>query len=359
MKVLFFIESLRAGGKERRVIELVKALIEMQNKFQIFLVLTRNEIHYKEVHSLGIPIYFIERKYLKKDPLLFYKFFSLVRKIKPDLIHVWGHMVAVYAVPTKILLNIPLINNEIVGSIMDEKDIGKDIVFRFSDRIIANSLAGLKVFNAPMEKSRVIYNGFNFDRVLNLRDKNQVRSHFGIVTNYVVGMVASFNDFKDYKTFIESALILLNKRNDVTFLCIGDGDDSNFRNLVPESKKDKVLFLGRQTQVESIINLCEVGVLTTHGEGISNALMEFMALEKPVLTTNLGGCVELIDDNENGYLLDPLNPEQLAQKINYLLDHEEARIRMGKRAKQTIKNKFSQEAMLKSFIEEYENIIKR
>jgi glycosyltransferase involved in cell wall biosynthesis len=286
-------------------------------------------------------------------------FYKIAKRFKPDIIHVWGHMVAVYAVPTKILLNVPLINNQIVGSTIDEKYIGKNIVFKYSDRIIANSFAGLKVFNAPLEKSRVIYNGFNFDRVLNLRDKNQVRNQFGIVTSYVVGMVASFNDYKDYKTYIESALILLDKRTDVTFLCIGDGDDTNYKKLVPESKKDRVLFLGRQTQVESLINICEVGVLTTHGEGISNALMEFMALEKPILTTNLGGSIELIDDNKNGYLLDPFNPNQLAKKIDYLLDHEEERIRMGKRAKQTIKDKFSQEAMLKSFREEYENVLKR
>jgi len=361
MRILFFTENLRAGGKERRIIELLKNL-KSQGDVQIELVLTKNIIHYEEIYGLDIPIHLIERKFLKKDPLLFFKFFKIAKAFKPDIIHVWGHMVAVYAVPTKLILGIPLINNEIVDSTQNTKLLGKNIVFKASDRIIANTYAGLKAYNAPMEKSAVIYNGFSFDRLKNIGSGDAVREKFAIKTPFVVGMVASFLNYKDYDTYINAALQILNNRKDISFLCIGDGDDSAYKKMVPDDAKENILFLGRQSKVESIMNICDIGVLTTnvnfHGEGISNALMEFMSLGKPVITTNFGGSVELVDENETGYLIDPFNPSQLAQKVLYLIDHDQERQRIGHHAHQVIEEKFSLVNMVRLFREEYVNLLR-
>jgi glycosyltransferase involved in cell wall biosynthesis len=362
MKILFFTENLRAGGKERRIIELLKTL-KSQGNIEVELVLAKNLIHYDEIYKLNIPIHIIERRFIKKDPSLFFRFFSIARKFKPDIIHVWGHMVAVYAMPTKILLGVPLINNEIADATQNAKLLGKKIVFKKSDRIIANTFAGLKAYDAPMEKSTVIYNGFSFDRIKNIDDPVSVRQKFGIVTTYVIGMVASFLEYKDYETYLNAALLMTKSRNDVTFLCIGDGDDSVYRKKVIDEHGEKnILFLGRQSRVESIMNICDIGVLTTnvnyHGEGISNALMEFMALKKPVITTNFGGSVELVEDGETGYLIDAFAPVQLSERINYLLENNQERERIGQNAFQRVKEKFSMDSMLKFFLQEYVNILK-
>jgi glycosyltransferase involved in cell wall biosynthesis len=362
MRILFFTENLRAGGKERRIIELLKSL-KKQGNIEIQLVLTKNLIHYEEIHSLGIPIHIIERRILKKDPTLFFKFFRIAKAFKPDIIHVWGHMVAVYAVPTKLLLRVPLINNEIVDSTQNAKVLFKRQVFKNSDRVIANSYAGLKAYDAPMYKSTVIYNGFSFDRIKNVEDPQSVRQRFNISTPYVVGMVASFLEYKDYETYIGAALQILKSRNDISFLCIGDGDDSEYKKLVAAEKREKnILFLGRQSRVESIMNSCDVGVLTTniahHGEGISNALMEFMAVRKPVITTNYGGSVELVENGKSGFLIDPYSKQQLSDRIIFLLNHDPERKQMGEKAFETIRDKFSMEAMFNSFLQEYINITK-
>ncbi len=360
MRILFFTENLRAGGKERRIIELFKYL-KKHGDYQIELVITKNIIHYQEIYELDIPIHLIERKWTKKDPLLFYKFYKIARRFKPDIIHVWGHMVAFYSVPTKILLRVPLINNEIVDATLNEKLIGKGIVFRMSDRVIANTFAGLKAYDAPMNKSRVIYNGFTFDRIKELERVDAVRNRFGVETTYVVGMVASFLNLKDYNTYLQAAIRISTRNSDVTFLCIGDGDDSEFRKMVPENLKDRILFLGRQNKVESIMNICDVGVLTTnikfHGEGISNALLEFMAVKKPVVTTNFGGSAELVENGISGFLIDAFSIDQLVEKLDYLISHEPARIAMGDRGYQIVKEKFSMEVMFNSFQEEYNNAL--
>jgi glycosyltransferase involved in cell wall biosynthesis len=356
MKILFFIESLRAGGKERRIVELLKGLKHYKD-ISIDLVLTRNEIHYQEVFQLGVPIHIIERKFLKKDPQLFFKFFRLVKKIKPDIIHVWGHMVAVYAVPTKWWLNIPLINNEITDSTPNQFLLGKSIVFKVSDRIIANSEAGLIAYGAPTGKSGVIYNGFNFERLRAIEDAQVVRDRFGIKSTFVVAMVASFLNYKDWGTYIKAAHQVLEHFDDVTFLCVGDGDDSAYRNSVSGKGIGKILFLGKQSRVESIMNICNVGVLTTntnfHGEGISNALMEFMALGKPVIATNFGGSVELIEPNVSGYLIDAFSDTQLSEKILHLLKDKNECSQMGEQALKRVQEKFSIEGMVRYFYEEY------
>jgi glycosyltransferase involved in cell wall biosynthesis len=359
MKVLFFIESLRAGGKERRIVELLKGLKRYPD-VEVELVLTRKEIHYQEFHELGIPLHIVERKFLKKDPMLFLKFYKVAKKFQPDLIHVWGHMVAVYAVPTVWKLNVPLLNNEITDATPGQKLLGKDLVFNASTKIIANTRAGLKAYGAPPEKSGVIYNGFNFSRLKQLDPADEIRSKFNITTPYVVAMVATFSPYKDYKTYINSALKVLKTRDDVTFLCIGDGDDSAFRAMVPSQYSSRIVFTGKQNKVESIMNICDVGVLATdvrnHAEGISNALMEFMALAKPVIATNFGGSVELVVHERTGYLVEAFDDEDIAAKIAVLLSNDTLRKQMGQASKKRVEEEFSIDKMTSSFYEEYKRL---
>jgi glycosyltransferase involved in cell wall biosynthesis len=109
------------------------------------------------------------------------------------------------------------------------------------------------------------------------------------------------------------------------------------------------------------MNACDLGVLMTnvnnHAEGISNALMEFMALGKPVMATNYGGSVELIVDQKTGYLINPFDADQLTEKINYLLDNEVIRMSMGDAARERVHEKFSIETMIRSFYEEYQSVL--
>lgn len=359
MKILFFIESLRAGGKERRIVELLKGL-KSYPEIEIALVLTREEIHYEEIHTLNIPIYYTKRKYFKKDPLLFIKFYKIAKAFKPDLIHVWGVMVAVYSVPSVAMLKIPMVNNMITDTSPMHKWRNK-LAFRYSSRIIANCHVGLKAYEAPQPKSHVIYNGFDFNRLLLIDDGNKVKNRFGIKTTFVVGMVASFSNRKDYVTYVKSAIEVLGVKRDVTFICVGDGDDSKIKKMVPDDLKDHILFLGSQNNVEAIVNICDIGVLTSniefHGEGISNALMEFMASEKAVIATNHGGSVELVMDGITGYLVEAFNPNEIKNKLIFLLQNEDTRLNMGRLAKERIEKEFNIKTMVESFYQEYRKVV--
>ena len=356
MKILFYIESLRSGGKERRLVELIKGLSKYPD-IEMELVLTREDIHYTDIFDTGIKIHYTIRKGLKKDPRLFWKFYKIVRKVKPDIIHVWGNMVAVYAIPAKVILGIPMINNQITEAPLKEPSglLTHHLTFKFSDRIISNSQAGLFAFKAPNHKSTYIYNGFNFDRISNLKKKEDVKHMFNIKTDITVGMFATFSNFKDYSSYIKAAIIVCELDENVTFLSVGDGNFFFFESQVPEKYKERILFLGKQPEVESIMNICNIGILASFTEGISNSLLELMALGKPVVATGKGGTKELIDNN--GYLIESSNPYLLAEKIEILLNNKELAESMGKKSKEIVKKKFNVSLMINGFLKEYQKIL--
>ncbi|MBP9150861.1 MAG: glycosyltransferase family 4 protein [Flavobacteriales bacterium] len=359
MRILFFIENLRSGGKERRLVELLKRLSTIEN-MKLDLVLTTREIHYKEIHELPVTIHYAERKYLKKDPRVFFLFFKLAWQIKPDLIHAWGNMVAIYTVPTKVLLGIPMINSQITDAPQNSSNgfFNHKFTFPFSDRIVANSEAGLKAYDAPRKKSLIIYNGFDFKRLSLLQSGEVVRTQFNITTKYVVGMVASISVWKDYVTYVLAAVQVLKQRKDVTFLCVGSGDDSIVRAMIPTEFICNIRFLGKQDDIESIMNICDIGVLCTHGEGISNALLEFASLGKPILASNNGGTPELIEDGKSGYLLKPYSSDDLSIRVVELLNDSNSRSEMGARGKDIVLQKFGIDQMTTNFLQVYRECLK-
>ncbi|MFA5010585.1 MAG: glycosyltransferase [Ignavibacteria bacterium] len=363
MKILFYIESLQSGGKERRLVELIKGLSKYPD-YEIELVVTQNDIHYKDILPSVNKIHFTLRKRGEKDFSVFYKFYKIAKKFKPNIIHVWGRVVAIYAIPAKVILRIPMINNEITDapSRITRGLMSRKLSFFFSDLLIANSFAGIKTYKPPKRKSFVIYNGFDFSRINDLQDKDVVKKRNKISTKYVIGMVASFSDSKDYTTYILAANSILNKRSDITFLCIGSGEYSKYEAMLEIKNRDNVVFLDRQKDVENIMNICDIGILTTnikiHGEGISNALLEFSALGKPIVASAGGGTSEIIEEGQNGYLLVPFNVDDLCKKIEFLLDNNDVRIIMGKKANTIVKGKFGIERMVKEFIISYSQVYK-
>jgi glycosyltransferase involved in cell wall biosynthesis len=361
MKILFFIESLRSGGKERRLVELIKGLSK-QPKMVIELVLTRKQIHYRDILSTGVVIHYAIRKGLRKDPRIFYIFHKIAKALKPDIIHVWGNMVAVYAIPTKMILGVPMINSQVTTAPNSVKSgiLGHYITFRMSDKILSNTYAGLLAYGVPKQKGLVIYNGFDFERISMLDRKDTIKAKLNITSRHVIGMVASFSTGKDYKTYIDAANRVLKANRNVTFLCIGSGEYKSYCKFVSADNTSNILFMGRQLNVEQIMSICDIGVLTTnihvHGEGISNALLEFSALGKPIIATNNGGTPEIIEHGVNGFLIDAFSAIELTRIINQLLDDAPRRESMGILGRNKVKSTFGIDRMIEGYLNLYENL---
>lgn len=357
MKILFTIDRFGSGGKERRLTELMK-MLKLNEDIQFELIIMDQNIHYKEVLDLGIKIHYISRK-IKKDPLVFIQFYRICKSFRPDIVHCWDGMTAVYMIPPCKLLGIKLLNGMITNAPENMNMFHKNwnyskLTFLFSDVIVGNSLAGLLAYNAPKKKSSCIYNGFNFDRLNNLTDANVMRNLHHISSKYVIGMVATFSLKKDYRTYYDAAQILLDKGHDITFIAIGrDTDSAQSISLIKNGNLEHFRLLGERTGIESFINMMDICVLCTYTEAISNSILEYMALEKPVIATDGGGTNEIVVDQKTGYLLHQSDPAELVEKIELLLNDKELRDRMGALGKKTICKKFSIEKMVNGYTAMY------
>lgn len=358
MKILFFIDGLRLGGKQRRLIELLKCL-KNNPEFEIIVASVWKDIYYEQFYQLDIPIIFIEKK-RKFDSSIFYKFYNLTKRFKPDVVHTWSSMNTSYAIFAKIFSNFKLINSQITDAPHKINWVSRFYVqtklnFIFSDFILSNSKAGLLSYNAPINKSRCIHNGFDFKRIGSLEKPDKIRERFNIKTKYVIAMVAGFTDRKDYSTYIEVANKITEIRNDVTFLAIGDG--INFEKIKENTNDNsRIVLIGKQNDVESIINICDIGVLATYTEGISNAIMEYMGMSKPVIASEGGGTSEIVKHNQTGFLVKPRSSKELYEKIIFLLDNQQIAVEMGKSGKKVIEDEFGLEKMIDSFLNLYNNL---
>jgi len=367
MKILFFIDSLHAGGKERRLTELMKAL-KLRSDVEFELVIMNTEVHYKEVLNLNIRIHYLIRK-TKKDLSIFNKFYKICKVYRPDLVHCWESMPVVYSVPTCLLLKIKLVNGMVIDTPVNRFSnkywLRGRLTFPFSDLIIGNSYAGLDAYKAPPNKSVCIYNGMDFNRFEGLKNRCTVRKEMlgeEAASFFIVGMVAAFEDRKDYKTLIKAATTLLSHNNNLRFILIGNGANFNqIKNSVPLEYSDKIIFLGRRSDVETIVNIFDVGILLTdtafHGEGISNSIIEYMALCKPVIATMGGGTNEVVFNNVNGYLVNPYADKQIVEKIEMLIHNKEKRIFFGKNGHQIAKEKFDLKIMQNNYMQVYNNLL--
>lgn len=367
MKILLLIDSLVSGGRERRLIELIKGLRKFQ-EVQMKLVVFSDKIHYKEIYELGIPVIILKRL-PKKNPVVFYRLFKICQKWKPDLIHSWGTMSAILAIPSSLVLNIKLINGNVTDAPPNMGFYHKELFrarlsFLFSSVVVGNSKAGLSAYKVPDKKAICIYNGFGFNRVSNLQDKNRVRDLFKISTSKVVGMVGGFFDRKDYDTYVKSALTILKQRTDVTFIAVGDGPNlMRCKGMIPSEYASRFVFTGVQTDVESIINIFDIGVLATnaevHGEGISNAILEYMAVEKSVVATIGGGTDEIVVDNVTGILIQPGSTNEMTNHLIQLLDDNDKATKMGQAGRARVFEFFSLDKMTESYFELYQNLLKK
>jgi len=363
LKILFITQSLTEGGKERRLTELMKAL-KLNSNIEFELALLSHDVHYTEVYELGINLHFFIRK-SRKDLSVFHQLYLLCKSYKPDIVHCWDSITAIYITPACKLLRIKIVNG-MVNDSPQRKNIfyppwlRARLTFPFADVIVGNSQAGLNAYSAPGKKSITIYNGFDFERTEKLIPKETVLEQLRISTEFIIGMVATFSEFKDYATYYIAGQILLNKRKDVTFLAIGDNTDSELsKSHIDVKLMDHFRLLGSKTGIESYINLLDIGILSTFTEGVSNSILEYMALGKPVIATFGGGTSEIVLDKITGILINPSDPIQLAEKMEQLLNDQSMRSEMGLRGKERIKEIFSINKMADKYLTVYNNLLKK
>ena len=363
-KILFILDSLRAGGRERRALELFEFL-KKETDFVFQIVLIENIIHYDYVFDLNVPLIVLKERKFKKDFSKFYPVLQIVKSFKPDLIHAWSGMAALYAIPAAKYYKIPLINSQVADS-HEKRDrpminnILLKINKQFSSIILSNSHAGMRAYGVKSNEGAVIHNGINMNRFRDLPEREDVKKQFCIQTPFSVIMVASFNKYKEYAPYFKSAKLICDRRDDVTFIAVGEGALTSEFNKEFENH-DRILLFDKILHVEQLINVVDIGILlsTLHaGEGISNTIMEYMALYKPVIATDAGGTPELVVNNQSGFLVKN-DIDQIVQLIILLLNAPELRIKMGENGRKIIEHNFTINRMGVQFIDVYKSLTRK
>jgi glycosyltransferase involved in cell wall biosynthesis len=367
MRILHFTECIGRGGKERQIVELLRGLF-LHRDIESFVAVTHEEDDQYEIDSQHAQYIPLIRK-SRRDLRLFKSLYDLASNLKIDIVHSWGSICSIYAAPVAKLCGAAFVNGFVRDApphmtLWNKHYLRGKLTFPFSDIVVANSRAGMAAYRIPERKGVCIHNGFNPERVSNLADEAELRSILRIKTPHIVGMVANFTPKKDYAVFVEMACRICQLRHDVTFVAVGDGATlPKVRDSVPPKYSPRIKFLGKRRDVESIANLFTVGVLVTnsrlHGEGISNALMECMALGKPIVATNDGGTPELVLEGQTGFLVPSHDAGVLTDRVLKLLDNAELANEFGMEGRRHIETAFSLEAMTNAYLCLYREVADR
>ena len=218
---------------------------------------------------------------------------------------------------------------------------------------IANSQATRKLTveteGVAPEKIEVIYNGIDPEVCARKgRGREEVRRMLGIPRDApVVGIVANLRPVKGIDVFIRAAALVADERADAVFLIVGGGEEQESLTVLAQNLGlgERVRFLGTRLDVPSLLGAMDVGVLSSHYESFSNAILEYLAAGLPVVCTDVGGCREVVEDGRNGYIVGPGDASAMAEKILILLQNGFSS-RERKRMEQRLKNEFSIEAMV-------------
>jgi glycosyltransferase involved in cell wall biosynthesis len=198
----------------------------------------------------------------------------------------------------------------------------------------------------------VIENGVDLNRFKSILPLGSAR-HIGRPRG--VGLVANLHAVKDPELFVRAAALVAGSHPDVTFALAGEGELRPYlERLVQELGMTRfVQFLGSVRDVPEFLGRLEIAVLCSRSEGLSNALLEYMAAGRAVVATAVGGNVELIEDGVHGLLVPPGDPDRLAAAIDRLLTDDTLARSLGESARRRVEQRFSLEVRTKELQDFY------
>ncbi len=361
IKVIHIIRELSGGGKERRMIQLLKGLGEDYAYEQVLICLDGAKLDYPEVYECNVQMHLL-RDMDFKAKCRFVE--GVIREVKPDIVHSWSRDVRLLPMYVKLrrALHFKLIDGSVSDGIVYRPTTKTywniKLSFLFSDLIVSNSMAGLVAKGAPMKKSRVIFNGFDYKRFANDVDVDALRIALGIPAGHkVVSMFARVSEFKDWMSFVNVAREAKAQRKMLSFLAVGKGDMLEYyQELVQKEGLDNIRFLGFRNDVEDLIRISYVTMLFSndkvHAEGISNSIMESLAAGVPVVASKGGGTGEIIIHGKNGYIVEPGDSNGAYLHLAAMLEDEKLYVKLSKGALEDIHERF----LLSTMVDNYRRI---
>ena len=236
----------------------------------------------------------------------------------------------------------------------------EQLLAHFTDKIVCISEAE---FESAIDKNissedklELIPNGIDIDAV---RSAIAVkRSHLGIADDaFVVGMIGRLSVQKAPDVFIRAAEIIHKEIPNSAFIIVGDGEQREEIETFAQQHGLHLVVTGWTDKPYSYLKAFDVAVLLSRWEGFGLAIVEYMAAEKNVVATRADAIPSLIEDGEDGFLVDIDNPEQAADKVLWFHDHPNEAEKMRQKALWRVKDKYDINRVVKQHINMFKELI--
>ncbi len=309
-----------------------------------------------------------------KDFKAFFDIWKLIKKSKPLIVHTHSSKAGLLGRLAAKFAGIPIIVHTPHGHVFFGYFgpiktrifiILEKLASRITDKIIAltnrEKEDHINLGIANENKFVVIHSGVELKKFKEVpyNEKQNFKKELGIPENaLIIGSAGRLEPVKGPEFLIEAACHILPEYPDTFFVFAGDGElkrDLEKKALEIGIEKN-IVFLGWRDDIAEIISVYDIFVLPSLNEGMGRVLVEAMALEKPIVASNIGGIPDLVSHGKNGFLVPPKDPRELANYIQILIEDEEKRAEMGKAGKEMVEN-FSKEKMVEKIAELYKELI--
>ena len=344
--------------------------------FDVSIVCRESE-HGDQIRAAGIKLIPLEMHRSTLNPfsnlILFWQIFRVLRSERPDVLHNVAQKPVVLGTLAARLAGVPRIVNALGGlGIVFSSD-------RLRNRLLRRVFALVyRMVLSARNVTLILQNRENLEWFIGVVGLNETNTtlirgagvdvgefqsdHNAIArTIPVVTLVARLLRAKGIVEFIKAAHILNARGCEATFLLVGDSDKLNPEALSHEElhrllRESKVQWLGRRSDIKQIWQDSDISVLPTYyPEGVPLSLLESAAMGKPIITTDVPGCNDLVIDGLNGFLVPPKDPLALADAIEKLVLNPELREQFGRASRERAVKEFSSERVIADTLALYEH----
>ncbi len=325
----------------------------------------------REAASAGLRTFLLPvRGYI--HPLLVTALSRELRRQPVQLIHCQHSRDIATAVPAMLLSGArrPVLLSKRVGSYIGKKDLFHRITYRYVDRILAIS----EVIHRNVLETLPV----TPDRVLTLHDaidtrrfspergnRDKVRKEFGYDEETpVIGFVGRFSPGKGHEELLRAAHLLKERHPGARYLIVGEPSHGE------ERYAERIHALARDLEVEGIVRFAgfrkdipdvmasfDLFAFPSHAESFGIVLIEAMAMERPVVSTNCDGVLDIMVQGETGLMVPPRDAPAFAGALLRLLEEPSLRARMGAAARRRVTSLFDQQRQIDRLEEIYRSVL--
>jgi glycosyltransferase involved in cell wall biosynthesis len=243
--------------------------------------------------------------------------------------------------------------NAIVKKVLNEADV-----------VMAASRATFqevcKIVNKT-DKAHLIPNGVDTDRFNPSLNCSDIKRKLGIEGGTVIFALRTHEPKYGLEHLIKAIPIVAKEKNDAFFVIGGDGSLRHYHEqlAVKLDVREKVIFTGKipQSDTPYYYAMSDIVAVPSLQEGFGLVVSEAMACGKPVIGTNVGGIPDQIVDGYNGFLVEPRNPVQIADRVLWLIDNPKEARRMGANGRKLVEEKFSIDNRIDKIIQLYRGLL--